>query len=563
MDVWLVFLITSFGTAFTILLLGKLDIIDKIRHIKGIYALNQANKSKGSQNLPGTTSCLCGNGCIGIVELTKPKCLLTKNLYNELRVLIKSRKIYGILSLLRPTEASKALRKIETRLIELKIQLERRPDNYLIKRQIDVLEKIASLIKIGHPPISLRIIILFRAENTFECKSLLRELENIFDQYNCRPKRILPSKLLGQLFREPKEIVSDDAVFELIELVNEADLTSNGEYVVPLGRELQGGAIFSLPLWDKGALHVLVIGPTGKGKTTLLATLINRVFALYKDVKIAAFDPKGDLSLLVDIPERFTITADIVGYLISEAFRKRLLPLTVIAEIVGLSREEHIIALASLLRRGCGKNLVANTSTMLVVEKLKAYGIRLDVCTRNVEERVERLINSLSDTSVIVDLSPLSDPLRDIVLWALLSSLSESIEKTSAKKLRRIIVVDEAWRLRKAPLSLLQKMFKEGRSYGVSVILATQDPEDVIEEIWNNTSIVIIFGSSDKEYIEKLGRILSLHDNEFSKKITYLGRGEVIVKLPGSKNTPLVYVDPETSIVFPYMKGNERISLHS
>ncbi|KSW12353.1 hypothetical protein CF15_06325 [Pyrodictium occultum] len=64
---------------------------------------------------------------------------------------------------------------------------------------------------------------------------------------------------------------------------------------VPIGYDILLGRIVGIPLWDDtGARHTVVVGPTGRGKTSL-AALVAVLSSLLHNATVVAVDPKGDL----------------------------------------------------------------------------------------------------------------------------------------------------------------------------------------------------------------------------------------------------------------------------
>ena len=69
-----------------------------------------------------------------------------------------------------------------------------------------------------------------------------------------------------------------------------------------------------------------------------------------------------------------------------------------------------------------------------------------------------------------------------------------------------MLVLDEAWRLVSSPF--LTPLMLEGRSFGLGVIVATQFPRQLSEEISGSTATRLFFGQTKAEQIRDIQRTL-------------------------------------------------------
>ncbi|ABM81122.1 conserved crenarchaeal protein [Hyperthermus butylicus DSM 5456] len=90
-----------------------------------------------------------------------------------------------------------------------------------------------------------------------------------------------------------------------------------------------------------------------------------------------------------------------------------------------------------------------------------------------------------------------------------------------------VLVVDEAWRL--AGSHALNVALREGRSRGLAVIMASQQPGDFTTTHWANTSNVIVFGSKDRSYISLVARYSGIEPRSL-EHLTHLDIGEALIR---------------------------------
>ncbi|WP_033414095.1 ATP-binding protein [Actinomycetospora chiangmaiensis] len=98
---------------------------------------------------------------------------------------------------------------------------------------------------------------------------------------------------------------------------------------------------------------------------------------------------------------------------------------------------------------------------------------------------------------------------------------------------RYVAVVDEAHRVK--DFRALQTMIREGRSKGLAVVLATQQPLDLPEVVAANAQTKICFGLPDATVATMAARKLEPDNPRLTDQIRSLGVGEAYVSLRGSR----------------------------
>lgn len=100
-----------------------------------------------------------------------------------------------------------------------------------------------------------------------------------------------------------------------------------------------------------------------------------------------------------------------------------------------------------------------------------------------------------------------------------------------ANTIRYCLVVDEAHRV--AAFKAIDTMVREGRSKGLSVILATQQPGDLPEVVATNAATKACFRLPDATIAAAAARRLDPSDSSLPEQIRTLGVGEAFVSLGG------------------------------
>lgn len=313
--------------------------------------------------------------------------------------------------------------------------------------------------------------------------------------------------------------------------------------------------------------HVLVVGPSGIGKTETLITLLLRTHSTYS-TKVFVVDIKneykerllrrgykvGVINLGVDVG----LGINHVIKLVPKTFRATYLT-EIVSDSMLLGGDKELVA--TLYR-------VFNDSLEFMDEKVSNFwGIIKDV-TASVENdyiqyRLMRMMNVMESLdrgksliSVINELEPITVVnLSNIsVLGVDYLNLSMSIffntvqllfmSNVNESRFPKIqLVVDEAWQFLLGNNSLLLKLLKLGRGYGVSVAVATQslyDLGDLSKEYVENAGLLIALPSPDTLYWKDLSKYMRITYDEIRDYSIMLGKGDALVRiLPDPRPIPI------------------------
>jgi hypothetical protein len=80
------------------------------------------------------------------------------------------------------------------------------------------------------------------------------------------------------------------------------------------------------------------------------------------------------------------------------------------------------------------------------------------------------------------------------------------IRREHPHRLERLLVLDEAWRLVNSPF--LEPLMREGRAFGLGVIVATQFPKDLPDNIAGSTATRLFFNQTKAEQVREIQRTL-------------------------------------------------------
>lgn len=144
-------------------------------------------------------------------------------------------------------------------------------------------------------------------------------------------------------------------------------------------------------------------------------------------------------------------------------------------------------------------------------------------------------LGDVIDRNVVFGLSRIPGNGQTTILAAgfILSSLLQRIQNLPPvpNTVRYVVVVDEAHRV--SPFRAVQTMVREGRSKGLAVVLATQQPLDLPDVVAANAQTKICFGLPDASVATMAARKLDPDSPRLAEQIRSLGVGEAFVSFSG------------------------------
>jgi DNA phosphorothioation-dependent restriction protein DptH len=185
-----------------------------------------------------------------------------------------------------------------------------------------------------------------------------------------------------------------------------------------------------------------------------------------------------------------------------------------------LQRKLHTYAEnPSYPQRRIASSVASHISTMFVFNTFQDNGLSLDW---------QAMLESGGHVFVI-QLKGLEHSLERAVTEFLLWNLIGFIESVGPGFRRCFVILDEAHKLALVPGSPAEKLLREGRKFGLGLILASQQPEDFSSVAFANTATKMVFQIGDDKSVvsRRLARkVVNSHSlAEISELITRLPRG--------------------------------------
>ncbi|BDG59510.1 hypothetical protein caldi_06000 [Caldinitratiruptor microaerophilus] len=117
-------------------------------------------------------------------------------------------------------------------------------------------------------------------------------------------------------------------------------------------------------------------------------------------------------------------------------------------------------------------------------------------------------LEDLFESAATVRLSQLpSDEVKNVVAEFLLMGLyNHLIQRPQPHRLSRTLVLDEAWRIANSPY--LEPLMREGRAFGLGVIIATQFASDLRDVILGSAATKLYFATTENDHIRHIVKAL-------------------------------------------------------
>ncbi len=312
--------------------------------------------------------------------------------------------------------------------------------------------------------------------------------------------------------------------------------------------------------------HTLVLGSTGSGKTHTVSVIINKIIEKFNQIKIVIFDWHGEYSYLLKRKRRLVPYDLPIG--ITNLIEKDLYSfIDILADVLELTNSQIYIlekVLRQLLRRGgvslndiytVLENFVDESSWMresrLSLLRKMSPLIRTGYSKLFSNSGIKDLMHCLNYESspLVIDVSVIKDPfIRKIYISFILNMIFDIFvnDKEGKPNYKLLIVLEEAQNIlsKNNPVKIVSRMLSEIRKFGVGLIIISQSPSSLIENVMVNTNTKIIHSLKAGADIELVNKSIYLPP-EYLRVIPYLEPGEAILYTRGFKKPLIVRINKE------------------
>jgi DNA phosphorothioation-dependent restriction protein DptH len=324
---------------------------------------------------------------------------------------------------------------------------------------------------------------------------------------------------------------------------------------VTLGHDLSNRPV-DWTVSTKGSPHAFVIGIPGQGKSVTTRHII-RTFA-QGNLPAIVFDFHGDMaanppagSLVYDVRNGLPFSPfELRGHTQAEVNATSLEIAEIVGYVCGMGEIQQMTAYKALVRAYELSGWVNGNkgSRLPTIEEFAdaVESVESGAKGKNARDRIRPLTdfglfsddaNSLFDPrgngqGIVIDVSQLGIESVQIAASAFIlrKIFKDMFMWEQSSELRLAIVLDEAHRLAKD--RTLPRLMKEGRKYGVAVVVASQGVDDFHRDVLGNAGVKIVFRTNFPSSKTVAGYLRGRAGQDLSKQIEQLEVGQAYVSTP-------------------------------
>lgn len=493
-----------------------------------------------------------------------------------------------IVTFMEPVSREQYIRDLERRISTFELMLESNPSADSVKEKLRFLKVIrTNVAEKGLPPLNISSVFY-----VFGCAPSINELIKILEHrvklmtntltslgFRVSPLNSLKIKALKSKFFRSLALRKESVMSKLFRSLIPIEITisspalsvffpflvsgqMHGKVVwqgITLGRNIMNNNVVYWNIRNSISPHVLVVGPTGSGKTEFMSLLVER---FHTQLGSASFvlDVKGEYAERLRrrrVPYKSLRIGEDVG--ISLCRFSRLYPqewragmLTeIIVNAFEVAREKDITAsvyhaMENSIMHECDSFWDALIEFLMLNDNKYVVYRCLDIVRRirkfdagkSISDLITEFFTSTSSKSIILDLS-LALYMEPSVVNVVVEVISRTIQRLTSMgfnvfKSPKLMVFDEGWMYIKKLNADIVALLRLGRSYGISVGLATQhiaDIEHTSNAIINNIGLLVAMASPDSGYWRSLKPYMRIRDDDIYTYTALLGRGEGVVRI--------------------------------
>ncbi len=299
--------------------------------------------------------------------------------------------------------------------------------------------------------------------------------------------------------------------------------------------------------------HIFVTGSTGSGKTYTVSRIVERAREKDPSLKIIIIDWHDEYRRLIKqyrfiSPYKYPIPVfdqdDIYSSieLLSDALDLTNSQTYILEKVIKNNRVDSLERLTNIMEKYIDDSGWVRESRLALLRRLSPLTrdkyIKLFRSDELVYDLLEEPNIYLLNVSEIMD-----HRVRKIYVALLLKKIFMNTLRFR-KKNKLLIVLEEAHNLvgRDKPVYILSSMLAEVRKFNIGLIIVSQSPSRLLEDVMINTNTKIIHSIKSSIDLEIINKVLYL-PYEYQKIIPYLEVGEAILYTRGLKKPVIVKIE--------------------
>ncbi|MEM0026797.1 MAG: DUF87 domain-containing protein [Ignisphaera sp.] len=335
----------------------------------------------------------------------------------------------------------------------------------------------------------------------------------------------------------------------------------NSNSDVYVGVDLVFGKRVSWNVEASPSQHILVVGPTGSGKSVAVSVLASRLSRKF-GAPITVFDIKNEyedyMKLLLN--RSFNVW-DVVHSPIplctcndeSNAiyYDVQLFVSTVnsIFKMPSYTREQLYDALVRLCKQCNEVTLEEAVPSYLLIDEYESLSTLFSIF--KVYESPHNVLNMLLERDVIIDLHKiflLDKKASAITILYIVKQILKKSRVFFESRVNRVVVLDELWHLTHHAIDeFMNVLVRYSRGFGISLAMATQNIDDLkpyTDSIIESCGMLLALSSASQSYWLKLAKYLNLSRKGIENAMRFSNRGTGVLRIYPHEKPLHVYIDP-------------------
>jgi len=464
---------------------------------------------------------------------------------------------------------NKFLESLFRRAQNLRVITEADPSNEKAKNELLMVQEMIKKISEGEPPFQYIIYFVVTSPSREQALASATLLRKGLESIGIKARLAITSEVedfitSGYIRRKEKVGFPTQIPYLTVFSIPKSptyQIISDGVY---LGKEIGTARSVFWNLEKTMNPHVLVIGPSGAGKTEFLISTGVKINTWYH-IPVVFFDVKNDIKLrlrrkgikpvilnpliysinLLKIYENINqgIYVSQLENIISNSFRMDKYSSSILYKV--------ITEAFSRFQEPTWNSVIELINQLDVTEEVKIYLSKIvnKIKSVDIESSDESLVDKIEEGVYVIDLSLIkSEELKRFVIYSILVKIINKYN-IADDKLKISLVIDEAWTILRSEsedYSLVADIIKRGRGYGIILMMATQNLYDLgeLSDIFlENSGLLVFMNNGDKKFWSEVKRFANLSEEEIYRELSFLGRGEGVIRFIGDPRPLVVKLD--------------------
>ena len=276
---------------------------------------------------------------------------------------------------------------------------------------------------------------------------------------------------------------------------------------VRLGRDREGNELeVDLDALPSG--HMLIVGPTGMGKTWTVSTILYRL--MNSGIRVMIIDPHGEYLRIpniepVDIRRRFFNFFELNGVTKNERIKRLMGELS----ILGIRSDAVLPFLKELYDKGYYKDLFRSMKYLVDYVDDPTASFTFERILEYLEHAEIVPVSELLDNKALLFSPVRSSPDMMSFLMGVTADhvYTHVMSMNIGERLQQLLVIDEAYYVLNSPLAEL--LARGVRKFGLGTVFITQTLTGVSNDVLQNIPLIIVLGGNDA-YVKAIAQELQL-----------------------------------------------------